>query len=297
MERCILALDVGGTYIKHALIAGDGVPVKGTLLQTPAYNQRNSVEALASLRCVVKDARMLAERLHRTIEGMAVAFPGPFDYDKGIPLMKHKYQALYNLTITPALSVEMPDVPIVYLHDSTAFMLGEAYYGAAKGAVRPAGMMLGTGLGFACMADGRVRVSQDQRPAVRVWDRPFRDGIAEDVLSARGLARRYEQKTGKACDAKEIARRARGGEAAAQALYQETGEALGEVMSPIIEQLHSDRLVVGGQMARSAELFLPYAKVKVPVLVAEDLDAAALRGAYAYFCMGRDKVVEIVPID
>lgn len=295
-DGCILTLDVGGTYIKHALMMGAGEPA-GYPGQTPTGSGGSAGEALAALAGVASAARLKARECGLRIDGLAIAFPGPFKYDHGVPMMRHKFQALYGISITPALLEALPGVPIVYMHDSTAFLLGEAAYGAAKGATSPAGVMLGTGLGFACMAEGRVRVSPDQRPAVRVWNRPFREGIAEDALSARGIAARYAARTGTERDAKEIAARAREGESTALAVYRETGVMLGEIIGPVLRGLGSDRLVVGGQVARSAELFLPYTGLDVPVVCADSLDAAALKGAYAYFRLGRERAVEVVGDD
>jgi len=52
----------------------------------------------------------------------------------------------------------------------------------------------------------------------------------------------------------------------------------------------------GGQVAHSAELFLPYAKLTIPVIPAADVNAAAPKGACAYFVLGRDKTELLIAI-
>lgn len=294
MDGCILTLDVGGTFIKYALMLQTGEPVADTVAQAPAGSGLQTADALEAFREVVRAADRLARARGLRIEGVAIAFPGPFDYDRGIPLMEHKFQSLYGVSLTPAVNAALPGVPVVYLHDSTAFLLGEAVYGAARGVYNPAGIMLGTGLGFACMRDGRVCVLNDQRPAVRIWNRPYRDGIVEDVLSARGISARYRALTGEERSAKEIAQLADAGQAEAIAVYRETGELIREILGPVLEDLKSGMLVVGGQVARSARLFLPYAGLNIPVAPAADLDAAALKGACAYYQLGRERTVRIL---
>lgn len=294
MSECILALDVGGTFIKYALLLKTGVLVEDTVGQAPAGSTLQTADALAAFRGVVHTAARLAQRRSLRIARVSVAFPGPFDYDRGIPLMQHKFQSLYGVFLTPAVHSVLPGVPVVYLHDSTAFLLGEAVYGAARGVHNPAGIMLGTGLGFACMQDGRVCVLADQRPTVRVWNRPFRGGIVEDVLSARGIGARFRARAGEERSAKEIAHLADAGHVEALAVYRETGALIAEILGPLLEQLGCGMLVVGGQAARSARLFLPYAKLRIPVVPAADLDAAALKGACAYALLGRERTVHIM---
>lgn len=294
MQSCILALDVGGTYIKHALMLEGGIPAEGTVAQAATGASLPMEAALAAFQAVVRTARLQAETHNLNIKGVAIAFPGPFDYDRGIPKMEHKFQSLYGISLTPVVQAVLPSVPVAYLHDSTAFLLGEAVYGAARGALNPAGIMLGTGLGFASMRDGRVCVQADQRPAVRLWNRPYGGGIVEDALSARGIVTAYAARTGETRSAKDVAELAFAGHATALAVYREMGERIHEILGPVLEKLGCGMLVLGGQVSRSAPLFLPEIRLNIPVVIAADLDAAALKGACAYDQLGRANTVQVV---
>ena len=83
---------------------------------------------------------------------------------------------------------------------------------------------------------------------------------------------------------RELAELARGGDTRAQAIFRRMGEALGEVLTRYLPA-GTDGVVLGGQIARSAELFLPWAQIPASVTVARHIGSAALRGA-AVFCRG-----------
>ncbi len=287
MPDVVLALDVGGTSVKLALIDPDGQPLPGTTGQAD-FDADGTRDAILDAFCqAALSGLRMAEEAGCIVSACGVAFPGPFDYGAGISHMEHKMRAIQGVPLTPVFQRALRGVPVRYLHDSTAYLLGEAAYGAAVGADSPACVMLGTGLGFAYMRGGRVRVGHDQRPHRILWNMSYRDGIAEDYVSRRALRARYGRAAGSdPPDVKEIARRALAGDAQAANAFAETGAELAGILGPELASLGCDLLVVGGQIARSAALFLPSLAggLPVPVRVATHLDDAALRGA-ARFCL------------
>jgi glucokinase len=210
--------------------------------------------------------------------------------------MTHKMQAIQGVPLTPVLQKALGEIQVCYLHDSTAYLIGEAASGAARSAASPACVMLGTGFGFAYMRKGRVRVGYDQRPHVILWNAPFKDGIVEDYVSRRAIRERFAKAAGVSTppDVKEIAELAMKGNAAAHQTFLETGDMLAGILRPVLINLDCDLLVIGGQIARSAELFLHTVRagLHIPVRVAEHLDDAALIGAARYCAMRKEACVE-----
>jgi predicted NBD/HSP70 family sugar kinase len=89
------------------------------------------------------------------LKGIAVAMPGPFDYERGISLMRggNKYEALYGLNIKEALPIGLgipTSVPIVFENDAGCFGIGESM--AEKDFEKIIAITLGTGFGttFIC---------------------------------------------------------------------------------------------------------------------------------------------------
>ena len=80
-------------------------------------------------------------------------------------------------------------MPVLFMHDVNAAMLGEMRCGNARGFANAALIALGTGLGFACCLDGKVQYAPTGSPRITVYKKPFRDGILEDYVAKRGFLR------------------------------------------------------------------------------------------------------------
>ena len=130
--------------------------------------------------------------------------------------------------------------------------------GEAKGYKNTAGVMLGTGLGFACMKDGKILSNIQKGPAIPLYCRPYREGVAEDYISRRGMIRRYQERIlggTEGPDVVDIARKAMAGDLLSRMVFEETGRMLGEVLKPVLEELGTECLVMGGQISKSYSLF------------------------------------------
>jgi len=298
MPECVLALDVGGTSVKLALIGPDGCPLPGTTNQQDFNADGTRDEILEAFYLSALHGMHLASDVGYSLAGCGIAFPGPFDYTVGISCMTHKMKGIQGVPLTPVLRKALGNIQVRYLHDSTAYLLGEAFSGAAEGAASPACVMLGTGFGFTYMHNGHVQVGFDQRPHIILWNAPFRDGTVEDYVSRRAIRERYAKAAGldTSPDVKQIASMARAGDLSALLAFRITGELLADILHPVLLDLNCELLVVGGQIARSADLFLKdvQAGLPMPVRVAAHLDDAALRGAARYCVMPHRTCVEEV---
>ena len=222
-----ILLDVGGTFIKCS--DGREIPVDSA-------GSRESI--VASLREAVGDAGEAA-----------VAIPGPFDYGRGIFLMKHKFASVYGESFAELCGGR---VACRFIHDVNAMLLGEISCGAGKDCGRVALVTLGTGLGFSLSIDGEILVNDSGGPRLSLWNLPYRDGILEDYVSKRGFLRGYEGIT-----VKDLADRARSGNEAALARFREVGGILAENLTPILKEYGIECLLLGGQISRSFDLFGP----------------------------------------
>jgi glucokinase len=292
MADCILAVDAGGTSLKSALMSPDGLLIADTHRQTPIKSANPNATLSAFSECAV-EARKLADIYGTRISRVGVCCPGPFDFERGISLMKHKWQDAYGKPIAPSIESAI-GAPVVFLHDSSAFILGEYTFGAGRGADRLLGVMLGTGFGFGWMNGGRVQIQKNRSPALVLWNRAFRDGITEDYVSRRAILERYKTITGSSeeIDVHDIAMRARGGDSSAIETFAATGALLGEILNPVARELECGRLVIGGQISRAADLILPYANIDIETRIAEHISDAAQFGLAAYCTRGHSDTME-----
>ncbi len=288
MKKTVLALDAGGTYLKACLFAGK-TPLTETLASFAVDSNGELDSVRRSYRTMLEDMKAKAEAAHLHIVGVAVDTPGPFDYKKGVSLMKHKYTAMYGVPLRDWFYDVLGEVDLRFLHDSHAFILGAS--GEVPECRNIAGVMLGTGLGFALMKDGRALITEAGSPLVSIYARPYRDGIAEDVISARGIINVYAKKTGEVLSgAKEVADRAETGDADAIAVHEELGNAIGELTHDILAEQGSEVLFLGGQIARSFELFVAPLKERlsdIPTLKdirpVENIGLVHMLGAIRYY--------------
>lgn len=238
-----LLLDVGGTFIK----CSDGRSI-------PIDSAGSREDIVSSLRLAVKDAA--------AYERICVAIPGPFDYELGIFKMKHKFAAVFGEKFAELVDVDPSKLR--FIHDVNCMLLGEMSFGAGQGCPNVAMVALGTGLGFSMCIDGAILKNEFGSPAVSIFNRSFRDGVLEDYASKRGVLRLYAEALAARGETladdvtvKDIADRAHAGDAAALAAFEEMGSIIGECIAPILAERMIERLLFGGQISRSADLFVP----------------------------------------
>ena len=278
----ILVLDVGGTFIKYGLADERGHLLPGTVSQVPSHSEDRAEKFLHAPRAILRDAR-------GTVDRAAVSICGPFDFDGGVSLMTHKFKALYGVDLRPPF--REAGVEVGFLHDATAFILGEYFDGTLSGADNACCVMLGTGLGFGWIRYGKVCVDENRTPAFSLWKAPYLSGIAEDYVSTRAIQRCY----GQAVSVREIADAARGGDRRAEEAFLTAGRHLSRIMTEVVGRLGCRKLALGGQIAKSAELFR--LELPVPWSETEHPEAGALRGCCRYAALGRERCVQTVDLD
>ena len=257
-KTVVLAIDAGGTFFKSGLVSCDGEIEENTKFSCPVDSGGTKESVRDGYRRLIVWQMEKARCLGLSVMAVGVDTPGPFDYEKGESLMKHKFQALYRVPLRPWIEEAAGKLPITFIHDSTAFLLGEYWKGGLKGNSDCAGVMLGTGLGFAYMEHGVVKLNPQGGPGYSVYNRPFRDATAEEYISRRGIIRRYRQLTGDESpeiDVKNIAQMAEKGCKEARMILEETGTMLGEVMLPVLKEIRCDKLVIGGQISKAYPYF------------------------------------------
>jgi glucokinase len=275
----VLALDVGGSSVKSALVAADRQMV-GDIRLDVINSSASATEILHTLAAIIAGH---LENL-REVRGISFAFPGPFDYEQGICLIQNlgKYDALYGLNITANLKeiLGMPSLEIRYRNDAEAAILGEALYGAGAQYSRLLGLTLGTGLGSAFVAE-RSLITEGHNVPPHGWLYPclFENQRADDVFSTRGLLVRLQERGIQAADvASAIPRADQNALAQVFALF---GADLGTFLKPFVSSFRAEAVLVTGGIAEAWERFAPSLSraLSVPVLKGTLGKSASLLGA------------------
>ena len=147
-NRYALGVDIGGSHVCSAVVD----LATGQLCGEP---HTDKVDAAAGARTI---AGAWAANIRRTAAASGIgcircagfAFPGPFDYERGISLIRgvRKFERIYGLdvaaTLYPLLR-ECGTEEFRYVNDAAAFALGECLGGVADDAERVVALTLGTG--------------------------------------------------------------------------------------------------------------------------------------------------------
>lgn len=259
-KRIAIGTDIGGSHISCAAIdLISGKIIRETLTERAVNNQAQAcaiisawTEALSSVLTIVP---------LENIKGIGFAMPGPFDYVKGISYIKGvaKYENLYGFNITDAIasSLDVPeDFLIRYMNDASSFAVGEAWAGSASGAVRSLSITFGTGFGSAFIENRIPIVDGPEVPKLGcIYHLPYRDGIADDYFSTRGLLGRYKSTTGKELNGvKELAELAASDSIVAD-LFTDFGDNAALFLVPWLKKFRAEILVIGGNISHAYTLF------------------------------------------
>jgi glucokinase len=279
----VIALDVGGTSVKSGVVA-----LRGQIIGKPSITAINSSSDVDSI--LTTFAQIISTHLDKSqtsnILGVALGFPGPFDYAAGICLIEGvgKYGAIYGINMRDALRTRLGlgDLPIRFRNDAEAAVVGEARYGAGRNYPRVIGVTLGTGCGSAFLVNG-VPVTSGPGVPPNGWLYPvlFRGLRADDAFSRRGLEARLRSAGVAAVDVTKAATAARAGDPAARQVFEAFGADLGTFLNSFAVAFAAEVVLVLGRIAGAIDLFGPPLRrvLSVPALPGERGPDAALLGA------------------
>jgi glucokinase len=237
--------------------------------------------------------RSLQNSAIKKINGIAVCMPGPFDYERGISMIKGqaKYENFYGLNVSDLIRerLSLPDdFNVFFENDATCFGKGEVYKEKQNLSKKVMAVTLGTGLG-SCFVDKGISVSSGNLvPADgEIWNLPFKNGIAEDYVSLRGLLSKYFNLSKVQLDnGLELYNLAIAGDEKALKAFEELGEDLAEIVIPLFKNFSVEHFIIGGKIANASALFLPafnekikQADCKISIQISADNENAALLGA------------------
>ncbi|MFJ5841182.1 ROK family protein [Streptomyces shenzhenensis] len=263
--RHVIALDVGGTGMKAALI-GDG----GELLhqdRRATGRERGPEAVVESILGFAADLRAHGiERLSEPAVAAGIAVPGIVDEARGIAT----YAANLGWHDVPlrALLTDRLGIPVALGHDVRTGGLAEGRIGAGKGADRFLFVPLGTGIAGAIGLDGRVEAGAHGF-AGEIGHIVVRPGGTACPCGQRGCLERYASASAvteawaAACgdpdaDAADCAKAVVSGDPDAVRVWQQAVDALADGLVTALTLLDPRTLIIGGGLAEAGEtLFRP----------------------------------------
>ncbi|MFI9204893.1 ROK family protein [Streptomyces sp. NPDC053048] len=264
----VIALDVGGTGIKAALIGPDG-----TLLheaRRPTGRERGPEAVVAGILDFAAELQELGRtRFGEPAVAAGAAVPGIVDSATGTAVYSANL-GWRDLPLRDALSARLGGIPVALGHDVRTGGVAEGRVGAGKGADRFLFVPLGTGIAGAIGIDGRIEEGAHGYAGEigHIVVRPGPDGEScgcgsrgclETLASASAVSRAWARASGEAdADAADCAKAVASGDPRASAVWQHAVDALADGLVIAISLLDPRTLIIGGGLAEAGEtLFTP----------------------------------------
>lgn len=275
----ILALDIGGTDVKYGYFSETA----------EEYGKFSVIDSDGTER--------LPEKIIEFINGLetehiGICAPGPFDFKTGTGLMEHKLKSLYHISLKEMIKSAYPWIETTFIHDSTAFVLGAICDNPALEAENFSAVMLGTGLGYAHAIGGKVEVNDSETPKNPLWNNAYKDGIAEDYVSATAIINRAKRFGDAFCNVLDIANAAKGGDYKLQKLFFDVGRDMGDILNIKQKADRFESIAIGGQVSLSWELLKDgfESVCNIPYHVVDNPATCAVKGIKYCVVNGKEKI-------
>ncbi|MBS0028034.1 ROK family protein [Chitinophaga sp. 22321] len=279
-----IGMDVGGSHISAAVIGHTGEdPVRKIRTVLDSHDSANNIVTAIS-NCIKELSTGEDE-----VEAVGIAFPGPFDYEKGICAVVNvggKFEKTFGLHMEQAIKdrTGLYNTRFKFSNDAHCFAAG-AYDLHRLTSKRTVFITLGTGFGSAFMKEGVLLETHADIPASGAfYDQDCCDAKADDYFSTRWLLNTYTQISGVTiASVKEIAE---SGTDSAYAVMRQYGENMGRFLLPWLQKFQCDELVIGGNITKAFSLFGPSLKEaighladKINIVLCDDTENCIITGA------------------
>jgi len=279
----VLALDFGGTKLSAGVLATDPVIAWEKIERIPTGpNAQRSLERMLDLTIDLLGGR--------TPAAVGVSFGGPVDFHSGTVLRCYQIPGWDNFPLRDRLQAVF-NAPAILENDANAAAFGEWAYGAGRGCQSLYYITISTGIGGGWVLDGQIfrganglageighlTVKPDgplctcgrrgclealaSGPAIAhvASRRLFAESITESLLpSLAGLnlsGANPLDSDPPAITAEQVALAAESGDRLAYEVLGDAARYLGQAIAAVILLLNPQRVVLGGGVAKSGEVF------------------------------------------
>lgn len=252
----VVAVDVGGTEIKSALVDSDLNLIATINAPTPKAD-KTGVETVKAIVELVSEFSK-----QQTVSAIGLAVPGALDEPAGTSRWSGNLQ-WENLPIRNLLA-DAVNIPVAFGHDVRTAAVAEMRNGAAKGSRNAIFIPMGTGIAAALIIDGEIRSADGfagEIGHVNVNGKyPCvcgKSGCLEAASSTLAISKAYEISSGKTgVTTEEIYKLVVAGDPVATQVWNDATAAMARACEVLITILAPDVIVFGGGLSNAGETFL-----------------------------------------
>ncbi len=244
-----IGIDLGGTNIKIVAVSEEGQILERSTCETQTDSPVSWVE---TIRQRIKETE---NDQAASAHWIGLAAPGLAARDNlSIASMPGKLPGLEGLNWTDALQTSHP-VPV--LNDAHAALLGEAWVGAAEGYLNAVLLTLGTGVGGAFLAEGRLfkghigRAGHLGHLSLNPDGPPDIVGTPGSLELAIGNSTLAERSAGRFTSTRQLVEAHLNGDQKATEVWLRSMQNLAAGLTSIINALDPEAIILGGGIAEA----------------------------------------------
>lgn len=316
--NAIIGIDMGGTQILGALAdLGGNILQKASLPSSSGEGRKDGLEQLIK---VIEQLLSNPRLDDQGLRGIGIGAPSITLHQEGIVVWAASL-GWKDLGLKRILEPRF-QVPVFVENDVNLAALGESWYGAGKGIDNLVCISIGTGIGAGIVISGKLYRGYSEAagevgylvPDSSYLGKHYEQfGCIETLSAGPGIVRRaLEAMEGdgetilrevaggdlKALTAEKVFEAARSGDLLAQGVVDETANYLSIIVASAAAILNPELIVLGGGIARSADLLIEPIRQRVegvvpvmPLIKASELgENAAVMGAIALVLHSTDDV-------
>ena len=257
MRPNIIAADIGGSHISSTLTNTDNWQRdanKAIATKVDTFGDKKAIIHgwIQNLRQTAYEANI------RKNHQIAIALPGPFNYENGI-FQTHPEGKMNSLVGENFSHLLIPhfgkDLKISFENDAACFGLGEACFGTGKQYQKIMGITIGTGIGSSFIVNKKIIKSHSNIPlGGELYAESYKNSIADDYFSTRW----FVQQT-----AKDLALRVNGvkdlieqvSEEYIHFLFKKFTVNLFQFLLPYAKDFDAEIIVLGGNITKAWRYF------------------------------------------
>ena len=252
----VVAVDVGGTEIKSALVDSDLNLIATINAPTPKAD-KTGVETVKAIVELVSEFSK-----QQTVSAVGLAVPGALDEPAGTSRWSGNLQ-WNNLPIRDLLAKAI-NMPVAFGHDVRTAAVAEMRSGAAKGARNAIFIPVGTGIAAALIIDGEIRSAEGYAGEIGHINVNGKYpcvcgkfGCLEPASSTLAISKAYAADSGKTgVTTEEIHKLVVAGDPIATQVWNDATSAMARACEVLITILAPEVIVFGGGLSNAGETFL-----------------------------------------
>jgi predicted NBD/HSP70 family sugar kinase len=255
-DRCAVAIDLGGTWIRVALVHQSTGILRS--VHCPTKNERSAEAIFGDIVALIAQ---VGNDSPAGISVVGIGVPttfsaeGELDPCPNLPTMT-RYPMKHKLSEAVGAEVCMEN-------DATCFTLGEWHLRRQENPRSIAGVTLGTSIGLGFVLDGKPHRGATGQSG-EIWRSPTcmelhegHEGILDELLSGKALENRFAAISGTRESGEKIFAYAEQGDRAALATFHEYGVCLGRALCWVSDIVDPDLVVLGGAIAKAFSFIFP----------------------------------------